>query len=119
MQVNLSSDNYSIISNGITFLFGEDKDLTIEVTADNGFQFKIVMEFKIDDNSESRIDTKFYENEIRMLCFNFQESGTGMKWPVKIGTIEGKEMYLIFWSYLDGEHEKKVRSVEYTIFLEK
>ena len=64
MQVNLSSDNYSIISNGTTFLFGEDKDLIIEVTADNGFQFTLAMEFKTDDNSESRIDTKFYEKEI-------------------------------------------------------
>ena len=54
MQVNLSSDNYSIISNGTTFLFGEDKDLIIEVTADNGFQFTIVMEFFSKNNEDCK-----------------------------------------------------------------
>lgn len=119
MQVNLSSDNYNIISNGTTFLFGEDKDLKIEITADNGFQFTIVMEFRVDDSSNYRIDTKFSGNEIRLLCFNFEDSGTGMGWPVPIGTIEGKRMYLIFWSHLEGEPGKGARSVQYTIFLEK
>ena len=74
MQVNLSSGECNIISTGMTFLFGEDKDLTIEVTADNGFQFKIVMEFKIDDNSESRIDTKFYEND--KYIYSFEENSS-------------------------------------------
>lgn len=119
MQVNLSSDNYSIISSGSTFLFGEDTDLTIEIAADNGFQFTIVMEFRVDNSSDYRVDTNFSENEIRLLCFNFQENGIGMKSPVNIGIIDGKEIYLLFWSYLDGEHGKKVRSVRYTIFLEK
>ena len=117
MQVSLSSDNYNIISNGITFLFGKDKDLKIEVIADNGFQFTIIMEFKADSSGESRIDTKFFENEMKLLCFNFEDSGTGTKWPVKIGMIDGKGLYLIFWSYIQGENA--ARSVQYSIFLEK
>lgn len=119
MQVNLSSDNYYIISNGTSFLFGKDKDLTIEITADNGFQFTIAIEFKEEESGIYRIDKKNSENKIQLLCFNFEESGVGMREPVQIGTIEGKKMYLIFWSHLDGEYGKKVRSVQYTIFLEK
>lgn len=118
MQTNLSSGNYNIISTGMTFLFGEDKDLKIEVTIDSGFRFAIIMEFRQDESDGYRIDGDFSGDVIRLLCYNFKDSGTGMCGPVKIGRIEGKDMFLMFWSYLDGDKGKKARSVKYTIFLE-
>ncbi|MBR4982103.1 MAG: hypothetical protein IKY94_06060 [Lachnospiraceae bacterium] len=119
MQVNLSSGECNIISTGTAFLFGEDKDFTIEIAADNGFQFTLKMEFKEDEQSESRIDGDFEEDIICLQCFNFRDNGTGMCWPVQIGVLGGKKLYLMFWSYLNGEKGKRARSIQYTIFCEK
>ena len=119
MQVSLSSGDCNIISTGMTFLFGEDRDLTIDIVADSGFQIKLIMEFKEDDQGEPRIDSDSDENIMHLQCFNFKDSGTGMCWPVQIGLIDGKKAYLMFWSYLNGDKEKRARSVRYTIFVEK
>ena len=37
MQISLSSGDYNIADSGQVFLFGEDKDLTIHVSANDGF----------------------------------------------------------------------------------
>lgn len=119
MQINLSSNGYHIISTGMTFLFQEDKDLKIDVTADNGYHFMIKMEFKEDDTHETRIEGDSSDDAILLQCFNFNDNGTGTCWPVKIGVLDEKNMYLMFWSYLNGDKGKNARSVQYTIFLEK
>lgn len=119
MQIKLSSDNHDIISTGMVFLFGEDKDLKIEVITDAEFRFTIIMEFKNDENGSQRIDSNIVEKEIRLICYNFKDNGTGITVPVQIGTIFGKDMHLMFWSYLDGDKGIKARRVQYTIFLEK
>lgn len=120
MQVSLSSGEYKIISTGTTFLFGEDKDLTIDIAADDGFQFSVVMEFKEDGElGDSRVEGDCTENVLRLQCYNFSNSGTGSCWPTKIGMLDGKNIYLMFWSYLDGDREKRARRVQYTIFHEK
>lgn len=120
MQVDLSSGEYKIISTGTTFLFGEDKDLTIDIVADDGFQSSIVMEFKEEDEfGDTRIKGDCIENVLHLQCYNFSDSGTGTCWPTKIGVLDGKNIYLMFWSYLNGEKGKRARSVQYTIFCAK
>lgn len=120
MQISLQSDNYDIVAYGQAFLFGKDKDFTINVTADDDFSFSIVLKFLEDPSVEQKIvQTTGDGNEMILLCSNFVKTGTGTSAPVKIAEIEKKGLYFMFWSFLDGEKNKEVRSVRYTIFYER
>lgn len=56
-----------------------------------------------------------------MECVNFLSSGTGTSVPLELATIQAKKMYIMFWTYLEGDvlGQKKSRSVKYTFFLER
>ena len=45
MLVSLSSGNYDIVASGQAFLFSKDKDLRIDIQADNGFAFSLILNF--------------------------------------------------------------------------
>ena len=119
MQVSLSSGGYDIIDSGHIFLFGEDKDLKMDITANNGFEISLILKFSKDTSNEQKIQKDISENTIILTCINFQNEGTGLATPVRIAAIDGKELYLMFWSYLEGKDEIKSRSVKYTLFYEK
>ncbi len=118
MQVKLSSDKYDIVDHGCVFLFEEDKDLTIDVAAED-FSFSLTIYFLTEETKEQKIEREITGNKIIYKCFNFADVGTGLKNPIEIAQIEGKRLYLIFWSKLEGEKEPKTRSVQYTLFCEK
>ncbi len=113
MQISLYSDNYKIINSGQTFLFGANADFRIKIVSDNNFEIPIIIKFE-NDNREQRIEQKVSENIIWLNCFNFDDLGTGLTKPISIARIEGKEIYLMFWSYIEGN--AKIRSVKYTIY---
>lgn len=119
MQISLSSGDYNIADSGQVFLFGEDKDLTIHVSANDGFHFSLRLEFSKDSSGNQAINQEIMDDVVVLSCLNFQNNGTGLISPVKIAEIEGREMFLIFWSYLEGGGERKVRSVKYTLFYKK
>uniref|UniRef100_UPI004055E6C3 DUF6864 domain-containing function n=1 Tax=Acetatifactor sp. TaxID=1872090 RepID=UPI004055E6C3 len=120
MQINLSSGNYNIISSGQVFLFGEEEHFRIDVIADDGFQFALVLKFLIDSSEEMNVTQKIENNTIVYTCFNFQDYGSGSVYPLQIATIGGKQLFFMFWSYLEGKPEKgQVRSIKYTIYSEK
>ena len=119
MQISLSSGGYDIVSSGQVFLFGEEKDLKLDIHAENDFDFSVVFNFSKDTSDEHRIDVEIVEKTIYLSCINFQDNGTGITIPASIATIDGKELYLLCWSYLEGKDEKKARNVKYTLFLEK
>lgn len=119
MKVALSSDGYSIVSSGQTFLFGADKTLEIHVQADNGFEFGVILKFVTDDSEKYRIDKSMDDNRITLTCVNFEDAGTGLSRPVRLARIDDKELFLMFWSYLEGSDHGKVRSVKYTIFMQE
>ncbi len=118
MQIHLSSGNYDIVSCGQAYLFDKDKDLTIHVESDNGFAFSVVLKFLEDHSGRRSMEQEASEDEIILSCMNFEDNGAGLVSPSKIAVIQNKEVYLMFWSFVDGEN-KKVRSVRYTIFYEK
>lgn len=120
MQITLSSGKYNIVDSGQVFLFGEDEDLRIEVNTDKDFTFSMVFKFAKDNSGENKIVKKVVENTMEFLCLNFQDLGTGFSEPMSIAKIEGKEMFLMLWSCIEGEKEGAgVRSVKYTIYMEK
>lgn len=118
MRVRLSSGNYSVIDSGQVFLFREEDELKIDIAAENGFAFSLILLFTKDASNQLKIDKTVEENRITVLCHNFLDQGTGLMAPVSLARIDGKELLLMFWSYLEGG-DQKVRSVKYTIFYEK
>lgn len=116
MQIRLKSGNYKIIDSGQTFLFGDSNELKIDVKADSGFTLSISLIFANDDTNEQKINSEIRENDIILSCINFKESGTGLYQPVHVATVDGKELWFIFWSYLEGTLGSKIRSVKYTFF---
>lgn len=116
MQVTLSSGNYDIIAHGQTFLFGPEEDLSIDIDTQEDFKFSIILKFQQDESGMQEIRQNLEKNKIILSCKNFKDEGTGTPAPVDIVEIDGKKMYFMFWSFLDGE---KARSVRYTLFVER
>ncbi|MBQ3515557.1 MAG: hypothetical protein IJA32_17475 [Lachnospiraceae bacterium] len=120
MQITLSSGNYNIIDSGQAFLFDENEDFRIDVDAKDDFKFSMIFKFMTDATKQQQVDKIVKENAIVFNCLNFNDLGTGFSKPMSIAKVDGKEMFLMLWSYLDGREEiGKTRSVKYTIFQEK
>lgn len=119
MQINLSSGNYNIINSGQVFLFGEEAPFKINVICNDGFQFSLLLKFLKDNSEELNITQEVEGNTIIYTCSNFKDEGAGVVEPLKIATVDGKQLFFLFWSYLEGMPEKKqVRSIKYTIYSE-
>ena len=120
MQVKLSSGKREILDHGTVFLFDENADLTLDITGDDSYNLRFVLKFINDSLQKQSIKTEKTENCIKLTCVNFQSSGTGLSTPAQIAVIDGKKIYIMFWSYLEGSDQKKwVRKVEYTLFGEE
>ena len=120
MEITLSSGNYKIIDSGQVFLFREDDEFRMDIDTNKDFVFSIIFKFLKSDIKEMKIDKQIDKNIITITCFNFEDLGTGFSSPMSIAKIEDKEMYLMLWSYLDGDSKSgRVRSIKYTFFLEK
>lgn len=120
MQINLSSGDYNIISSSQVFLFGEDEHFKLDVVADDGFEFSLILKFVKDGSEEWHVTRDVEGNTITFNCLNFHDRGTGSINPLKLAKVGGKQWFLMFWSNLEGESEKgQARSVRYTIYSEK
>lgn len=116
MQVQLSSGNYDIIASGETYLFHNTNELSIRISDGQDFHLHIKLRFLTDDSKEQRIHGEVIDECIVLSCFHFHDSGTGMTYPWKIANIQGKDIYITFWSFVDGTNEPKPRRVRYTLF---
>lgn len=120
MQVKLSSQNREIISHGTVFLFDENGDFTLNIDTEDSIKLVLTIDFAEDTSQEQRIETNISENHLEMTCINFKAAGTGLTVPLEIAVVEGKKIYFMFWSYLEGNEDKKskARKVEYTLYRE-
>lgn len=118
MEIGLRSGGCDIIAHGETFLFGMNQDLVIDVRVQEDFLFSVTLRFETDSSGEQRIKPDASENEIVVSCMNFSDEGSGLLEPVKIAEVEGKALYLMFWSFVYGSG-RKVRGVRYTLFYER
>lgn len=118
MQIKVSSNQYDIVASSTVYLFEKEADLTMNIKADNGYTFSIVMKFEENSTKELSIQKDVQGTTIFLTCYNFNESGSGLSEPVQIAMVDGKPLYIIFWSYLDGNEkdQKQVRSVRYSLF---
>lgn len=116
MQISLSSGNYDIVASGQAFLFSKDNDFRIDIQAENGFAFSLILNFVADRSGKQNIQRKINDNIITLNCINFENTGSGVKEPVKVATIDGRDLYFTFWAYLEGIGS---RYVNYTLFYER
>ena len=113
MLISLRSGDYDIVASGQAFLFSKDEDFRIDIQADDGFAFSLILIFSTDESGKQDVQMKINDNIITLKCINFENTGTGMKEPVKVATIDGRDLYFTFWAYLEGIAS---RNVKYTFF---
>lgn len=120
MQVKLSSQKREIINYGTVFLFDENADLTLNIDADDSFEWSLTINFAEEVSGKQQIKTNISENHIQIMCINFAAEGTGLVSPLEIAVIDGKRIYFMFWAYLEGNDAKKLkaRKIEYTLYRE-
>lgn len=116
MKVNLSSGAYEILNYGQVFLFGVNENFKMDISMDNGFEFAVNIEFRNDGEGDQRIEKRLEGNVIHLTCYHFNNQGTGLTKPMSIAKVDGKEVLLMFWAYLEGGDNGKVRTVKYTLF---
>lgn len=121
MKITLCSSNYFIIDYSSVFLFDEKSDLTFDIDTENNFKFILILKFIEQDNSEQVINRSIQNNVITMECVNFLSSGTGTSKPIETAMSQNKKIYIMFWTYLEGDvlGQSKSRSVKYTLFMER
>ena len=119
MQVYLSSGKYDIIASGEAFLFDYLGNLEIQICKDADPMIKLVLKFEEDESFERNIRTEVVDDSLAVTCVNFTGLGAGLKAPVHIADVDGKEVYFMFFSNCYGEKNSKVRSVKYSVFKEK
>ena len=120
MITNIGTDKYHIIESNMILLFEKDANLTLSFKFDD-FLFDIKLIFNTDDSIEGGITKNVNGNKIEIKCTNFNNSlGTGTIKPIDIAIIDGKNLYIHFWSHLyTSEKDASVRKLEYTVFLER
>lgn len=123
MKIELRTRNFIIISQGTVLLANEDDDFTIYFDDERGFQFSLEIRF-VTDKAQKQVIKRDIDKEGRQLkwiCYNFHEDGTGLTDPLELATTQGKKIYLSFWSRLRGSVAgmKKTREIEYTVYLER
>lgn len=118
--MRLSSGGKTIIDSGMVLAFQENSGVVFDFT-DNGINLKIKLTFKQDSNlGQTILVLKDNANpwNLEFQCTNFSDTGTGTSAPIELGTFGGKNVYLNFWSYLDGNLDGKARTrkIEYTVY---
>lgn len=120
MQVKLSSQQYEILDHGTVFLFAGNSDLTLDIIADDSFEFILSLNFTEDISRARSLETEILENRITLTCINFSSDGTGLTVPMELAVVNEKKIYFMFWTYLEGNEDGKprARKVEYTLYSE-
>lgn len=119
MKFEVKTDGYKVIRSERVILYEYESDCEINVDTENGFKFTIVLKFINDgnDKKEISVNKEVNGNTMTFRCANFDNVlGSGTIKPLPIATLNGKEVFMHFWSYSIGD--SKTRVLDYT-FLEK
>ena len=108
--VTIKSSGKDVIASGSVNTFSHD-NLEVQIA-----QFKFVFNF-ITDGPEQKVEYRNSGKETLILdIYNFNNSiGTGLKSPIKIGTLMDRELFLGFMVYTLSPTNSKL--VHYTFML--
>lgn len=113
MKIDVFSNNKNVIASNSVIMFTSSDELILSIKADSGFAFKIHLEFEEDETKKRDLASKVENNDIFFKCMNFDDVGAGTTNPIDIATVEGKKVYIHFWSWRPA---KEVRRIQYTLF---
>lgn len=123
MITNISTGKYIITESNVVYLTDKESDLILHFKVENDFEFDFKFTFVTDSEDTSlRLQRKIDGNVSEVICTNFNNPfGTGTTEPLELANIDGKKLYIQFWSFLlgSGQKEKQTRKVEYTVLLER
>lgn len=117
------TEGYEILENDTVLLPSKVSNLRLHFKFEE-FEFDFQMQFIVnEENPEEKLKLKIEGTLIRVECTNFNNPlGTGTIEPIEIATIDGKKLFIHFWSYLLGNNEdkkQKTRRIEYTVLIER
>ncbi len=105
----IESAGAEVVANGTVLTFTAD-DVAF-VLDDLRFTFR----FLVDDKGQRLDAEQRSAKEVLYRIYNFHNPlGTGLKEPIKIGRIRGKDLFFCFSTY--AHDEKTVKLVHYTFF---
>jgi len=121
MKITASSGNLDIIDSRTVYLTDVQSDLTLNFNESTGGNISLEIRFVNDHSNEYTVKRSVDGNKISYECVNFADNGTGTIEPIELATFGEKQMYIMFWSFLQGDAKgkKRVRKVDYTLFLER
>lgn len=121
MKISKSSEGLEVIDSSTVYLPNPESDFTLHFCDEPGFDMTLEIKFVNEESGDAVIKRYAEGNKIHYDCMNFSDAGTGTTDPIELAVLKGKKMYIMFWSCLQGrwEGKKKIRKVEYTIFLER
>lgn len=120
MRIQMSSGNCDIVACNEVFLFDDSEELALHIYDDDDSYCCIALRFIQDESKKQRIEPEGGNDSLALTCYNFNSRfGAGLKTPVLVGESDGKNMYIMFWTKIQGSCEPYVRSVQFTIFRER
>ena len=110
--IKISSKGKDIIANGTVHTF-DSQQLTFKLG-----QLTFDFEFVVDAEKTPRFQSESLGSQhIKYQLFNFNNTlGSGLREPIKIGTLLSRNLYFIFTTYAFDNDSSK--TVHYTFFLE-
>ena len=119
---SISTDNYVVKDSNSVYLWDAQSNLTLHFEI-NAFKFDLMFVFETNMEKETNeLVRSVNEDTIEIKCINFNNPfGSGTFIPIELATIEGKKLYIHFWTFLLGESTKNKtsRKVEYTFLVER
>lgn len=112
-----TNDNI-ILGSERVIMDSEDSDLFISIPLSDSDILRLTLRFLIDDKKKG-IQTVAENDRLVVLCYNMNESlGQFTLSPIEIAKYKDKNILMQIFSALNG-NEKKIRQVEFTIYMEK
>ena len=115
-MVKAYSGDYYVFDSGLIFSFSLDDDFKLVISPSDIFTFNIIVRIT-ENGGERTLEKKVEGNSMYFTCLNFG-AGAGTNQPIEIATADGKKMFLHFWIEMI-DSSKQVRSLRYTLYMEK
>lgn len=120
MECKMRTGECDVLATNTVITFDSTADLTIDVTADNGFTFTIKLIFSSDENLDNKsVNSKTEDNNTAVFeNVNFSNVlGTGITKAIEFGNIDGRKLYILYHVIQAAANAPRI--VTYSIFVER
>ena len=116
----LQTDKYYILDSASILLDEPTSPLYVPIIHRGETVGLFCLSFVTDEKERPSIEKKVESDILMITCVNFDDaSGRFSLTPIQIATVNGKKICMQVKSSLNGSGELKLRTVQYTVLLEK